>query len=365
VSAQGFLWRFLLGLSAALCAAVFAVGCAVEERSGAVLGAGQAGGTWASAAELSWLARLGAWDARLIHGLREAARIERSPLLAGRLAAHHSATVERHENALAATGSCSADLLRQVGPAPSDRLRTAHTTFSRACLHLERFRGAMRSALRVGGENQMRRAQLEARKGSALLLRADQMIPPGEVRALPVIGGESAESRIEPSLGRLASALAGKAIQVRCWSPGDWHRLMREEAAYTRGQLGSDTLGFAGIAGNRVNLAPEVCNSLVRLAYRGERPEGEAEQLLLAAAVITLSHEPQHSRGISDEAVAECNAIQVAHRTATKLGANRQYAAVLVRMYWRHYDEELASYRSPDCRDGGALDRGYAGSIWR
>ena len=337
----------------------------MAERNGAVLGAGQAQGTWATTAELSWLERLGAWDARLIQGLREAARIERSPLLARRLAASHSATVERHENALAVTGSCLADLLRQVGSAPSDRLRAVHVTFSRACVHLQRFRSAMRNALRVGGQNQIRRAQLEARKGSALLLEADQMIPPGEVRALPVIGGESAESRIEPRFGRLASALAGKAIQVRCWSSGDWHRLMREEAAYTRGQLGPDTLGFAGISGNRVSLAPEVCDSLVGLAYEGQRPEGEGEQLLLAAALVTLSHEPQHSRGISDEAVAECNAIQVAHVTAAELGATPQYAAALVRTYWRHYDDELAPYRSPDCRDGGALDRGYAGSIWR
>lgn len=46
---------------------MLAVGCAVEQPvdAGAALGAGQDGGSWATEAELAWLEKLGAWDARL------------------------------------------------------------------------------------------------------------------------------------------------------------------------------------------------------------------------------------------------------------------------------------------------------------
>ena len=322
MSSEGFLPRFFLGLSASLCAVVFAVGCAVDQR-GAVLGAGQERGSWANKAELTWLKRLGGWDSRLVGSLRQAAQTDRLPTQAQ---------------------TCTRDLVTQVGPPPSARLATAQSAFRRACARLER--GEMEEA-------------------SRLLLAADQLLPPGEVRRLPVIAGESGASRVEPRFGRIASALAGKDVEVRCWSEQDWDRLMREERTYTRGQLGSDTLGFAGIHGSRVNLAPDVCASLVGLAYDDARPRDEASMLLIAAAVVTLSHEPQHSKGIVDEAVAECNAIQYANRTAVKLGVERAYANALVRTYWRHYDEELGHYRSNECRHGGGLDLGLPASIWR
>jgi hypothetical protein len=113
-----------------------------------------------------------------------------------------------------------------------------------------------------------------------------------------------------------------------------------------------------------VNLGPAVCDGLVDLAYTRTRPADEAGQLMLAAAVVTLSHEPQHSTGIADESVAECNAIQLANWTAITLGATPAYATALVRTYWRHYGEELPAYRSSMCRKGGKLDLGRSLSIW-
>jgi hypothetical protein len=204
----------------------------------------------------------------------------------------------------------------------------------------------------------------EARRGSQHLIEANNLLPPGEARGLPVIAGDTTQSRVEPRFGRVASVLAGKDVEARCWSASDWRRLMREESSYTAGKLGPETLGFAGIGGARVNLAPGVCAGLVNLAYHGAHPLDESGRYMLAAAVVTLSHEPQHSKGISSEAEAECNALQVAHRAAMRLGASRVYAATLVRTYWTHYDEELPSYRSSECRKGGAMDLGYADSIW-
>jgi hypothetical protein len=269
-----------------------------------------------------------------------------------------------HSRALEPTGSCASDLATQVGSPPTSRLEPAFDALRRACTHFQRFHIAITLAIDQSHDSEIGKALEEERQAAGLLLQADQMLPPGEVRALPVIAGEADQSRVEPRFGRIASALAGTAVEVRCWSRADWSQLMREESTYTHGQLGSDTLAFAGIGGTRINLGPAVCAGLTDLAYKRMRPTDEAGQLFLANAVVTLSHEPQHSKGIAEEFVAECNAIQLANGTAIKLGASTAYAAALVRAYWRHYAEELPAYRSAECRQGGKLDLGRADSIW-
>jgi hypothetical protein len=183
-------------------------------------------------------------------------------------------------------------------------------------------------------------------------------------RGAPISVGRSIESRGEPRFGQVASALAGKHVHVRCWSRSAWPRLMRNESAYTRARLNSATLGLADIGGARINLSPAVCGALVELVDQKSQPLNELGQLRLAAALVTLAHEPQHSKGIANEAVAECNAIQLAPATARELGLSRRYAASLVRAYWRHYGDELPEYRSTECRKGGALDLYRADSIW-
>jgi hypothetical protein len=241
---------------------------------------------------------------------------------------------------------CGANLRADVGDPPTVRLRQPLRVLEQACVHLER---AAASASAGGAAN-------EGRRGGNLLLRADQLLPPGEVRSLPVIAGDSTQSRIDPKFAAIASELAGKDVEVRCWSRVDWTRLLREEKAYTLHHIDDDTLGFAGVNGTRDNLSPEVCDSLGELRYEHWMPRAADSELLLATAVVTLAHEPQHSKGIAVEAQAECKAIQLARETATKLGATPSYAAELQRVYWAHYGQELASYRSPQCRDGGAYD---------
>jgi hypothetical protein len=334
-----------------------------QRAEGHVLGAGMTSGSWATPAELAWLEKLGSWDTRLLRGLQSAARVETTPRLAQKLMKRDGRTVVLHSRALEPAGSCAADLTTTVGAPPTARLHRAFDTFRLACKHLQRFHGAITLAIN-GQDSEIGKARTEGKRAAGLLLAADQMLPPGEVRSLPVIAGDVGQSRLEPRFGRVASALAGKQLEVRCWSGADWPRLIREESSYTDGKLGANTLGFAGIGGTRVNLGPAVCDGLVDLAYRRARPTDEAGQLMLAAAVVTLSHEPQHSIGIALESAAECNAIQLANGTAIKLGASPAYAAALVRTYWRHYEEELPAYRSSECRRGGKLDLGRADSIW-
>ena len=150
--------------------------------------------------------------------------------------------------------------------------------------------------------------------------------------------GASVQRGVEPRFSRIASELAGKGVDVRCRSIRDWQR------------LAPGLYGLADIGGRRIDLAPRACADLADLTYHHARPTDPARVFLLAAAVVTLSHEPQHSKGIVDEAVAECNAINAAHRTATLLGVEDAYARLLLRTYWAHYDDLPNGYTSPACR---------------
>jgi hypothetical protein len=372
MGARGVGVRFLAGLASGLSCIVLVVACSgiaqrtakPEASAAAVLGAGQTGGSWATEAELTWLRKLGAWDTRLLAGLRKAGEIEASPELVQELLRHDGPTSIAHSRALAVAETCSADLASRVGPPPTERLGPALAAFERACTHLRGFHTAILLAVLRGDSSLVREAQAEAARGGELLLEADHGLPPGEVRSLPVIGGVSAASRVEPRLGEVASWLSGKPVEVRCWSQADWIMLLREEKAYTKHRIDEDTLGFAGIDGTRINLAPDVCDGLVDLGYDHARPSSAAARFPLAAAVVTLAHEPQHTKGIAVEAQAECYAIQLAAATAGRLGVDRRYAAGLARLYWTHYGEELPAYRSPECRDGGAYDLRRANSVW-
>ena len=49
-----------------------------------------------------------------------------------------------------------------------------------------------------------------------------------EDKPLPVGLGPTSESRIEPTFGAVASALADRPGEVRCWSRSDWGRINGE-----------------------------------------------------------------------------------------------------------------------------------------
>ena len=171
---------------------------------------------------------------------------------------------------------------------------------------------------------------------------------------LPAVAAPSDQSRIEPTLGRVASALAGRAVEVRCWSAADWPKVTVLDPV--------ETGGFADLATGTVNLPPNVCGPLGTLAYnpahRFAAPTWEA-----IAAVHILAHEAAHLGGAGpSEAYAECDAVQTTVRAAELLGVDAPYAQWMAWLDWTHlYPDLPASYRSPSCKPGGALDRHLAG----
>jgi hypothetical protein len=166
---------------------------------------------------------------------------------------------------------------------------------------------------------------------------------------LPAIAAPSGRSRIEPVFGRVASALAGRAVEVRCWSAADWPKVTVLDPV--------ETGGFADLATGTVNLPPNVCGPLDTLAYTPSHRFAAPTWEGIAAAHV-LAHEAAHLGGAgSSEARAECAAVQTTARAAELLGTDARYARWMASLDWAHlYPGLPASYRSPDCTPGGALD---------
>jgi hypothetical protein len=181
----------------------------------------------------------------------------------------------------------------------------------------------------------------------------------GSLRDLPVQGGTTEKSRVEPRLSRIGSSLVGEKIEVRCWSDRDWRQLIEDR------DEGSAPV-FAGMAGEGgpVDLAPEACTPLVEFTYE-RLPEDDRVTVALAYAIGVLAHELEHVHGEMDEPTAECHGLQRLAGVARKLGLSAAEARRLARTYWREiYPDSDRAYRSPDCRDGGALDLRRRSSVW-
>lgn len=184
-------------------------------------------------------------------------------------------------------------------------------------------------------------------------------------KPLPVRGGPTAVSRIEPRFGRVASSLSGKPTQVRCWSSLDWARINGDLLAHGGAHESLDHVaGFYSPATGRVHLDPTACAGLVDLTYRKLRPAGGRALVRIALGVDTVAHESMHRRGYRGEAVTECYAVQHVYEAATELGAGTSYAAVVARQAWAAYPAHPARYLSAECRNGGSLDLAPQRSSW-
>jgi hypothetical protein len=191
-----------------------------------------------------------------------------------------------------------------------------------------------------------------------LLAQADNTVE----HALPMEGplprsGVPGRSRIEPRLGRLASVLVSRPVEVRCWSQPDWRLVLLELRAYF-GQRRRDLAGFAWKG--RAHLEGRWCDRLA------DFPGGRSSPLLDAFALEVVAHEAKHvESSFLNEAEVECYALQQVDRAARLLGASKGRARRLAEVAWTVlYPENTPTYRSPECRPGGALDETPGDGVW-
>src|SRR5437764_15456118 len=79
---------------------------------------------------------------------------------------------------------------------------------------------------------------------------------------LPRRAGQTDVSRIEPRLSRLATQVAGRSTQVRCWSVDGWLHVAAEWHVLASRGPEFWVLGIADKVRRRTHLAPEVCAPL-------------------------------------------------------------------------------------------------------
>jgi len=190
--------------------------------------------------------------------------------------------------------------------------------------------------------------------------------PPNDDGPLPTHGGMTEVSRIEPLYSRVASDIAGRSVEVRCWSEEDWLTRTEEVAAWADGKTAlGPWSAYVSWDKERANLAPAVCRSLGRWAYERRWPEDRREAYYFASSVKALAHEAQHLRGIEGEAKAECYGLQTMREIGNGLGLGDEQAQSLADYAWMYiYPRARGDYWSDDCRDGGELDLRPDSSVW-
>jgi hypothetical protein len=81
--------------------------------------------------------------------------------------------------------------------------------------------------------------------------------------------------------------------------------------------------------------------------------------------VHVLTHETMHMAGSTDEAIAECRAVQRDAAMARRLGADAADARALAARYWREiYPAMPDNYRTGQCAPGAALDEQLPDAPW-
>jgi hypothetical protein len=164
----------------------------------------------------------------------------------------------------------------------------------------------------------------------------------------------------EGRLSEVASAIAGREVDVRC--PGVIGKALSWDIVE-----GSVRFDAQGRPADETKLRKFTCAELDALAEGRRKAElACAEQRGtgcgpavedLALAVDVLAHEAWHLAGVIDEAVTECRAVQSMAWTAQRLGATAEQGRALARVHLEAgYRRLPARYRSGSCVDGGPLD---------
>lgn len=184
------------------------------------------------------------------------------------------------------------------------------------------------------------------------------------VAGVAALGWTKHEDRIREQnrIAVVAGSLVGHKVGVHC--PNFVKGLV-----YTSAEAGTVKFDANGQPADHTDLSPDTCAALrsigkVDLTCLDPGACGD-KQWQLGWALHTLAHEAYHLRGIAQENVAECYALQTTARVAVSLGIPPRRAGQLQRWVWtRGYPSEPDEYQSVDCRNGGPLDLRPGSSVW-
>jgi hypothetical protein len=174
---------------------------------------------------------------------------------------------------------------------------------------------------------------------------------------------------LEHDLRPIAAGVAGRSVQVDCQSY--WASLL--DAQSREGEVMFDA---NGVPEPKIFLTRNMCERLHR--FRGRAHHGEldclhtidwgrpdalpfsspcfAEASGTIYAILVLAHESYHTAGVTDEAAANCFAIQAMAWTAIRLGAPVSEGELLARAMLALEPAQGPEYGTSDCAPGGRLD---------
>ena len=184
------------------------------------------------------------------------------------------------------------------------------------------------------------------------------------VLSLATVGWTKHRDRIreQDRLAVVASTIVGHKVGVRC--PNVFKKLV-----YANAEAGTVKFDEQGRPANYTDLAPETCDALRKLGSVDWSCLDTAacgyKEFKVAWAMHTLAHESFHMRGIGEEAVAECYAMQTTATVAVALGVPSERAAQIQRWVWdKGYPNEPEEYSTPSCHDGTSLDLHRTSNVW-
>jgi hypothetical protein len=174
---------------------------------------------------------------------------------------------------------------------------------------------------------------------------------------------------LQGKLSPIASEIAGRQVGVRC--PGWWGRLLSPGDT----NAGVVAIDEDGRMAGHTDLRTATCDELAAVIGGGREQQlacvsrstscGDDAQAT-AWAVNTLAHEAVHLRGIQDEAVTECHAVQNLAVAAERLGATPEQARGLALLHLETSPaKKPVQYQLPGgCENGGPLDERPADPAW-
>ena len=112
------------------------------------------------------------------------------------------------------------------------------------------------------------------------------------------------------------------------------------------------------------HVRPDVCSHLVHFIRAPRTVQAcfaaascDSGVFQAAQALTVLAHESVHLRGLRNEAVVQCYAMQAVPAVAKAFGAPIEDGRALAAIeYVYGYPEMPSAYRSTDCHPGGSLD---------
>jgi hypothetical protein len=174
---------------------------------------------------------------------------------------------------------------------------------------------------------------------------------------------------LERRLGAVASELAGRPVHVSC--QGFFAELVdvsansgdvrfpdgrpADTAHLKRGPCGALDAFGPGYARRHLDCLLTVDWSRWSLETDFDAPCTRRAQRAVNA-ITTLTHESMHLRGWTDEATAQCYAIQDDPWTVVQLGGTQAEGAAVASLALAEQGAMPSEYQSGECRAGGGLD---------